>query len=413
MRILYLNPCGQMGGAETSLRELLSSVRAAEPDWELWLVLGEDGPLARIGAQLNVHVMVEPFPQSLARSGDAGNGLLATTGSLIKALAGTALYGRRLAGIVRTIQPDIIHTNGFKMHLLGSWIQCQKPVIWHIHDYVSTRRLMKCLLRRSAKRCAAAIVNSRSVAADVETLLPGSEIIPIYNAVDTDRFSPVGGTVDLDSLAGLPPAELGTVRVGLVATFARWKGHKVFLQALAALPSEVRVRGYIIGGPIYQTNGSQYSLAELRQETARLGIASKLGFTGYLEDTAAAMRSLDIVVHASTQAEPFGMVIIEAMACGRAVIAGQAGGAAELFEHDQNAMGHPPGDVQALSGHIMRLAADQGLRARLGRAGRDTVERLFTSRRLSQQVRAVYRTYATRAYTYPAPAERGVSAYSD
>ena len=46
MRILYLNPCGQMGGAETSLRELLASIRAAEPEWDLWLVLGEDGPLA-------------------------------------------------------------------------------------------------------------------------------------------------------------------------------------------------------------------------------------------------------------------------------------------------------------------------------------------------------------------------------
>ena len=46
MRIVYLNPCGSLGGAETSLRELLASVRTAEPDWDLWLVLGEDGPLA-------------------------------------------------------------------------------------------------------------------------------------------------------------------------------------------------------------------------------------------------------------------------------------------------------------------------------------------------------------------------------
>ncbi len=52
MRIVYLNPSGKLGGAETSLRELLASVRAAEPAWELWLVLGEDGPLAAHRARL-------------------------------------------------------------------------------------------------------------------------------------------------------------------------------------------------------------------------------------------------------------------------------------------------------------------------------------------------------------------------
>lgn len=48
MRIVYLNPCGKFGGAETSLRELLASVRDAKPDWQLVLVLGEDGPLAEV-----------------------------------------------------------------------------------------------------------------------------------------------------------------------------------------------------------------------------------------------------------------------------------------------------------------------------------------------------------------------------
>ena len=104
------------------------------------------------------------------------------------------------------------------------------------------------------------------------------------------------------------------------------------------------------------------------------------------------MRSLDVVVHASTSPEPFGMVIIEAMACGKAVIASQAGGAAEFFVDGENALGHPPGDAEFLSRQICRLACDAQLRRRLGEAGRATVERLFHGKRLAQELVAVYRS---------------------
>ena len=103
------------------------------------------------------------------------------------------------------------------------------------------------------------------------------------------------------------------------------------------------------------------------------------------------MRSLDIVVHASTQPEPFGMVIIEAMACGRAVIASQAGGAAELFVDGEDALAHPPGDATALARQIERLARDPELRSRIGAAGRETAARHFGSRRLAGELLGLYR----------------------
>jgi glycosyltransferase involved in cell wall biosynthesis len=235
-----------------------------------------------------------------------------------------------------------------------------------------------------------AIANSKSVARDLETLFPNLRTVPIYNAIDLGRFSPTGNTIDLDGAAGLPPAPSGTIRVGLVATFARWKGHKVFLEALSRLDSKVPVRGYIIGGPIYQTDGSQWSLKELEQARDQLGLGGKVGFTGFLDEADAAMRSLDIVVHASTQPEPFGMVIIEAMACGKAVIASQAGGASELFDDGENAVGHPPGDAGALANQIRRIAYDATLRGRLGTQARATAERHYDGRRLATELRAAY-----------------------
>lgn len=390
MRIVYLNPSGKLGGAETSLRELLASVRAAQPAWELWLVLGEDGPLAGIARSLGVRVEVRPFPPALARVGD--NGRLAALAGLAKAALATRGYARRLARWLDNLQPDIIHTNGFKMHLLGSWTRPRgSQLIWHIHDYVSARPLMRRLLWPFRKACSVAIVNSRSVAADLKRVLPGLRIVPIYNAIDLRRFSADGDRLDLDAKSGLPPAPAGTVRVGLIATFARWKGHKIFLEALARLSPDLPVRGYIIGGAIYQTDGSQWPEHELRQEAERLGLAQRVGFTGFQEDPPAAMRSLDVIVHASTKPEPFGMVIIEGMACSRAVIASQAGGAAELFADGENALGHPPGDSIALARQIERLAGDEALRNRLGKAGRAQAERLFDGKRLAAELVDLYR----------------------
>jgi glycosyltransferase involved in cell wall biosynthesis len=392
MRVVYLNPCGQMGGAETSLRELLASVREAEPGWELYLVLGEDGPLIQIAQALGVQVVVLPFPKTLSRIGDAGRGRFKAMWSLVRAAFGTTAYAQRLARSLRELSPDIIHTNGFKMHLLGTWKRpSQASLVWHIHDYVSTRPVMSRLVRRCARRADAVIVNSRSVGADLSVLCPDLKVVPIYNAINLDRFAPQGEVLDLDSLAGLPAAPSGTIRVGLVGTFARWKGHHIFLRALSRLPATTAVRGYVIGGPIYQTDGSQWSIEELKEEAKRLGLTDKVGFTGFIADAPAAMRFLDVIVHASTQPEPFGMVIIEGMACGKAVIASQAGGASELFRDGENALGHAPGCVDGLAAQIQRLADDRQLRSRLGAAGRAAAERLYDRRRLAEELLKLYR----------------------
>jgi glycosyltransferase involved in cell wall biosynthesis len=395
VRIVYLNPCGNFGGAETSLRELLASVRAAEPAWQLTLVLGEDGPLGGVARDLGVRVIVKPFPRELARIGDTTGSRFAGIWSLLWAAGKTARYGWRLAGLIREIHPDIIHTNGLKMHLLGVLVRPRHtPLVWHIHDYVSKRRFTGRLLRLFRKACTLAIANSRSVASDLQVLLPGLRVTTIYNAVDLARFTPNGKRLDLDALSGLPPASPEIVRVGLVATFARWKGHKVFLEALGQAASQVPVRGYIVGDAIYQTNGSQWSRLELEETVARLGLARNLGFTGFVADTAAVMRSLDIVVHASTDPEPFGMVIVEAMACGKAVIVSQAGGASELFTDGEDALGHPPGDAAALARQITRLACDESLRRRLGQAGRARAARIHDGKRLARELLTLYRDIA-------------------
>jgi glycosyltransferase involved in cell wall biosynthesis len=302
------------------------------------------------------------------------------------------LYLLRLRRTLSRLSPDVIHTNGFKMHVLGALAKSpQTPLIWHIHDYIGARPLMARVLRRCLRRCTAAIANSHSVEQDIKAVLGDKlPVQTVYNGIDTREFSPVGDSLDLDALAGVPKAPSGTLRVGMVTTLARWKGQEVFLRALASLPGNLRVRGYIVGGAVYQTDGSQYSVPELKEIAQRLGLDGRIAFTGFIDHPASAMRGLDVVVHASTAPEPFGLVVAEAMCCGCAVVAGNTGGASELFDAELNALGHPAGDATALAQTLLRLANDAGLRARLGACARIAASQRFDRARLAGQWTPIY-----------------------
>jgi glycosyltransferase involved in cell wall biosynthesis len=257
------------------------------------------------------------------------------------------------------------------------------------------RRLMGGALRRLAPRASAAVAVSRSVAADLRRVCgPGLRVEVVHNGIDLHHFSPAGPALDLDAAAGLPMAPTGTIRVGLVATLGVWKGHGVFLRALAGLPPGTPVRGYLVGGGIYRTAASQADPAALRRLAQGLGLEGRVGFTGQLDDPAAAMRGLDVVVHASTQPEPFGLVIAEAMGCGRALVASAAGGAAELVSDGDDALAVAPGDPAGLTRAISRLAGDAALRARLGVAGRRRAERDFDRARMGAAFARLYRELA-------------------
>jgi len=401
VRLLFLNPSAQLGGAEAALYELLSALRTAHPAWSLGLVVAAEGPLVERVRALGMPVTVLPFPSSLARLGDwnLGRGLAARLRMAVAlgaAAVPAARYAWRLRRLVGREHPDVVHANGLKMHVLGAWTRPRgSALLWHVHDYVSRRPLAARLLRQRVRDCAAIVANSQSVAADAGRAIgPGPAVHAVLNAVDLSRFSPSGAAADLDALAGLPPAPAGVVRIGLVATFARWKGHRTFLEALALMDRSLPVRGYIIGGPVYETAGSQVSLDELRAEAAALGLESRVGFTGFVPDAAHAMRALDVVVHASTDPEPFGLVIAEGMACARPVVVSRAGGAAEITTPGLDALAYEPGDANQLAECLRALVADPSLRARLGQAGRRTAERVFDRQRLATDMTPLYEQLA-------------------
>lgn len=396
MRLLYLTPTAFMGGAERVLLDLLAMVRGARPSWTVGLISGNDGPLVEDARRLGVVTTVLPFPRDFAQLGDAG---LATPASwarfALHAVGGsvaTLRYVQRLRGEVRNFSPDIVHSNGIKMHLLGAVTRPSRAaLIWHFHDYPGARPVTGRLVKTLKHRCDGVIAVSESVAVDVRRSLgPTVNVRTIWNSVDPDTFAPNGTRLDLDAMSGLPPAPPELTRIGLVATFARWKGHLLFLEMLRVLSETHTFRAYIVGGPLYETHASQVSMAELRAAIARLGLSESVGLTGFAEDTASALRSLDVVVHSSTSPEPFGLVIAEAMATGRPVVVSNEGGVAELVRPEHDALTYPTGDVQALTRQIRRLIDDPELRQRLGDAAHATAVEQFQPGRVTRQLLDLY-----------------------
>lgn len=400
MNVLYLTPTGMIGGAEMVLLDLLDTMRACRPEWGLKVLLGDDGPLASALGDRGIACEVLPLPAGVSRLGDAGltgrSGLAGRLGLLARGVgsgASIASYVAKLRRAITRARPDCLQTNGMKAHLLGTLAAPRSlPIIWHIHDYLGSRALMGRLLGRVARRGVCGVAVSRSVEDDARATLRDKILITtIENAVDLNKFDPmaIDGAM-LDRASGLEPAPDGTVRVGLVATYAMWKGHELFLQAAAKVTHGTPTRFYIVGGPIYRSSGSQVGLDSLRSQAHALGLDGRVGFAGHQFDPAPALRALDVVVHASVRPEPFGRVIVEGMSCGKAVIAMNEGGAAGLIRDGVDALACPPRDADALAERIGRLVDDPGLRLRLGQNARQTALDRFDRNRLADPWTQLY-----------------------
>ncbi|MFQ4146223.1 glycosyltransferase family 4 protein [Chlorogloeopsis sp. ULAP02] len=401
MKIVFVNPVGAIGGAERSLLTIFAALLNSQPDIQLHLIVGTEGPMIEAAQKLGVQVQLLALPAAVNQLGDSifkgKNKVVVSLISLlriIEILPAISKYIWKFRQFLRELKPDLIHSNGIKAHLLVALARVRNvPVVWHIQDFYGSRPLMAQVLQWMSASSNLGIAISQAVAQDARVTLPGLPIEVIYHAVEVNYFSPNSPIAAPNSKEDCP-AHL-PLQVGLVATFARWKGHDIFLAAAARILKahpELNVRFCIVGGAIYKTQGSQFSEQELRSKALQLEIADKVDFLGFQQNIAEIYRSLDIVVHASTQPEPFGLAIVEAMACGRPVIVSQAGGAAELFTHNYDAIGVLPGDSIALAAAILDLLDHAEKRQFISEKARQTVVEHFSHKRLSQQVMAVYKS---------------------
>ena len=220
----------------------------------------------------------------------------------------------------------------------------------------------------------------------VEAGIPTHRIQTVLDGVDLERFAPsTNGAAP--PLSGIP-ADPHRLTVGLVSRLIPAKGVREFLHAARRVVDQwPQVRFVLVGGD--PTPGEPH-LKEWNALTETLELSGHVLFTGWRADLETITPLFDVAVQSSIYWEGWGMSLLEAMACGKPVVATRIGGVPEVVEEGKTGLLVPPGDSPALAEALLRLLRDPALRTRMGEAGRRRAERLFDQRRQVEQITAVY-----------------------
>jgi glycosyltransferase involved in cell wall biosynthesis len=173
-----------------------------------------------------------------------------------------------------------------------------------------------------------------------------------------------------------PGSGAGGLNILLIGRFNAWKGQTLLIEAVARLTADERRAPRVrIVGSVFE--GQEHFQEAITAAIARHGLGETIEVLPFDPVPDAHYAWADVVAVPSTRPEPFGLVAIEAMSSGRAVIAAGHGGLAEIVVDGETGALVPPDDADALAVAIRRYIADPDLAARHGRAGRARYEADF------------------------------------
>ena len=362
-KVLYLTATASGYGGENSLYDLVTRL----PDrFKPIVLVPEPGPLLDNLRKAGVTVDVVPYavlhrhyfhPMRIVRY-------------LVFAIVSVV----RLIKIFRKIKPRIVHTNNvlvlpgaFAAKLLGI------PHCWHVREIIQTYHIHDTLWRiwrwiiltmSSKVICVSRAVQSQFGLSNKTTV--------IHDGVDILLFSPAGTGKTTKSRVHREPA------VGIVGRVDhRRKGQDLFIEAAdIVLKKYHRVRFVVVGDERPELKEPEKRLHDL---VRMYGIEKNILFTGHVprERIVDVLNDLDIVVLCSKKPEGLGIVLLEAMACGKSVIAPREGGPLDILEGDKCGVLIEPRSPERLAEAILSLLRDRKSRARIGIAARQRVEKMF------------------------------------
>lgn len=240
------------------------------------------------------------------------------------------------------------------------------PFIYHSRVIESAGIIERILAKMSTR----IIVISEAVRKKFRWIKNEEKIVKIYNGVDLKNFNPEISGQGIREEFGIPPEAMV---IGTVGNLIPWKGHKYFLQAAKEIKDKVKAKFIIVGEDL--TDKKKYK-KELEVMAEDLGIRDDLIFTDFREDIPQIMAAFDIFVLPSIN-EPFGRVLIEAMACGKPVVATEGGGVPEIVKDAQTGILVPMENPSAISKAVISLLEDNKRAKELGLSGRKRAEDFF------------------------------------
>jgi len=370
MRVLFYNHAPEISGAE---RVLLATMTQARKGGHATILYAPSGALCHEAT----NAAIESVPAAPITLGYTHNPLV-----LARYLAGLARPVLHLAGAVRATAPDIVYANSIRSGLVAAvalrLVRLRPRLIVHMHDALHAswlNRLIAAVLRQEADGIVAI---SRYVADSIGAT--AARVHVVHNGVNPVQYrrDDVGGRA-LRVRFGIPDAMPLLV---VAAQLTPWKGQMDALDAFALLRATHPDAHLVLAGDAKFTGKHRRydTLAyrdALRARAAHHDLRGHAHVVGDVADVAALYSAATLLVVPSW-AEPFGRVVVEAMAAGCPVLATDAGGVPEIVTHGVDGWLVPPRDPAALAAALRCLLDDPLLRATLARNGRVTVQGRFS-----------------------------------
>jgi glycosyltransferase involved in cell wall biosynthesis len=362
IKILFIHGITAIGGAERDLITILSSLDRNR--FEPVIVIPDEGPLAKILGRLGAKIYYLPLPPWRK----------------LKFLPVTLLSIFRIYRIAVREKINLVHVNDMWWVPIGFIVSrlAGAPVVAFLRQELEPRRIGQYWLNRADSLVAV----SRSIQ---ETLIDGhvdpNRVHTIYSGVDT-------GDTGLTAEGAEQPVLNPDPVIGTIANIFPHKG----LEYLIAAVHILRRRYPGISCRIVGSGDRDYQ-EKLKEQVQRLDLSKNIHFLGFQEDIRHCLNGLQVFVLPSIL-EAFGIVLLEAMAMRKAVVASRVGGIPEIVVNGENGFLVPPGDPEALANSIQRLIEDPILRERFERTGLERVKTRFTRRRMIQEISAQYEALA-------------------
>lgn len=347
------------------------------------VVLPEDGPLVSELSALSVEVHIADVGK-VSRSMYSLTGILALPWRLWRGV-------KKLDEIAGDRRVAAVHTNTLAVLLGAVWAKIRRVRhVWHLHEILISPKWvgqgLATLVRFSAD---VAICNSCKTREWLTSIHPpmAARSLVIFNGLP-EQARPSDRAIEAFRRSiGAGPDD---VVVTLLGRISKIKGQSVLIDAAALLKRQhpdLSLKFAVVGGA---GPGQEELPGQLLQRVAELGLTHELTFLPFASEVGAIWHGTDIAVVPSVEPESFGMVAIEAMSAARPVVASRQGGLLDVVVDAETGMLVTPGDAQALADALAVLAADEGMRQRLGRCGQLRQQSTFT---VTQQAQAVAATY--------------------
>jgi glycosyltransferase involved in cell wall biosynthesis len=379
MKILFYNHTGQASGAERLLLMILA--RLDRERFDPVVVCPEDGPLMKLAAEFAPVAAVESLQARFTWRADHLIGYLR---SFLRVI-------HHFRQKVLSIKPDLIHANSIRAGLVATaaTFGLKTRIVWHLHDLLPRHPLSSVIRAFAFLTSRTQMIAVSQAVADnfIGAFSPlKKRVQAILNGIDLEKFQP--SQTARQAIREELKLDHAEPVIGIVGQLTQRKGQlelvRAFAQALSEIPQATLL---IVGAPLF--NRDEEYAALLKQTAQELVIGESVRFTGARGDVGAVMQALDLLV-INSSAEPFGLVAVEAMACGIPILAAASGGIPEIIEHDKTGWLVPPGDEQTLAAAIVSLSRQPALRGHLAEQGKSHVRSHFSADRYLDELQAFY-----------------------